>query len=317
MFLLYTTGKLTDLASIDFESVTGAFIQSQIESMVFSPPVYSSKAFVDVTNQSIQQQPNSTTTRQRRRSLQGKVELQVSFNVRLLYQSIKQDYNPGVWVGDAFNSADKRRAYISRLQQTNSKDFVALQDVKTMVNGAVPTDVTAPIQDGTNKQNSGGLNLWVIVGTVAGACVLILILGAILLSNNRRKRNNHNNSSFNNDVKTGASPSTFRPFSLEGGPESSDRLAYSAEIDVDRQDDVSTLGDPVLGGHTMMMLGAASSGEDMRTETDDYDYNRQFLGIRSASDLESIVLGLGTFQGIGRWRGRRSRSNGLCRRFFL
>jgi C-terminal processing protease CtpA/Prc len=58
--------------------------------------------------------------------------------------------------------------------------------------------------------------------------------------------------------------------------EDNHRYQYAAEINVERQDDISTLGDPMFG----LMINAPSADRDERTASvaADYDYARQFLG---------------------------------------
>jgi hypothetical protein len=62
-------------------------------------------------------------------------------------------------------------------------------------------------------------------------------------------------------------------------------LCYAAEANVDRQYDISTLGDPVYGGHVCGTLighqGMENRDEHTASIGPDYDYTEHFLGAAS------------------------------------
>lgn len=273
MLLIQTRGALRQRAVFDFQSATEGHITQTIETTENVDLEY---LFVnaDILTQRVVEKSATLAPGRYSRLLQQQQPddsiplrpLEIALSVLVEYRS-KTTYSPTDWVSSAFNSQEKRDSFINRLKQSSDdSSFEFVEDVKLLVDGTAPIEMD-PVGDG-----SGGNGLGIVVGAAAGGAVVMAL--AILLLMRRSK-----NSFAAHDGKMLASTEGNTSGVASNNP-------MTAEILVERQDDVSTLGDPVFGG-AMMNLGAAAAFErDERTASvgGDYDYAKDYLMQRGSID---------------------------------
>ena len=200
--------------------------------------------------------------------------LQVEFLVRVTFRSNKNDHDMIAMIGEAFNSEDDRGQYIDRLQYLNAA-FDYLQSVKISVNGTIPQEeAIVAIRD----DQTGGGGSTVIIAVAAGGVVLAVVVLGLLVWRRMAGKDNaaaaENARRYEDPTKASTDPSG--------------QVGYTAEILVERQDDVSTLGDPVFG--LMTTTTAADRDEATASVGNDYDYSKQYLkaqGIASVTGESS------------------------------
>jgi hypothetical protein len=186
-------------------------------------------------------------------------------------------------VKDAFNSNADKANYINRLQNKNS-NFKTVTSVDVQVDGEMlndeenpPNIVTPPSRE--NPQKSDDTFLWIIVGASAGGFLVLLLL-VVIISRRNKKR------------KTVTSSSSNKLSVARTSIDETTKMGYAAEINVDRQDDISTLGDPVYGGHVGGMFIDDMEQRDEYTASvgPDYDYSKHFLGASTSRSMGTATL---------------------------
>lgn len=210
---------------------------------------------------------------ERRRMEEDLRPIEIYLVVPIDYRSEMQDYDVSTWVAEAFNSPEEREEYLARLKSTGDDNFAHLTSVEILdVDGSQPVEETdqptgSPTNSPTEQPDDNTGLVGVYIGSVFGgvAAVGLVFLGILLQSRKQARR----------EMKKGkklAQPSS----STESNPK------VQTEIVVDRQqDDISTLGDPVFGGHTGAAGGMAFQEQLQRDERTasvadaDYDYSRQ------------------------------------------
>jgi len=245
------------------------------------------------------------TRRQRQRGLQDTTttsSLYVMYTVDMLYRSAAspQEYNPDELVYDAFDSRIDRANYMVALQDQSST-FDAIDLVQVTIPGydpASPTQApnsgggTAPVNPDEQKES---VDIAIIVGAVIGGVALIILIVLLVVrlrSNQQTQKNNTTTTDPGKDTNTTAAASVKNMFGMDvekaenssGTPLSSvlqqqtQAVKVSAEIVVTREDDISTLGDPIgLGG--MYMGGIHKDDhthEHTATISHDYDYMKAY-----------------------------------------
>jgi hypothetical protein len=314
MVLTATRGDLVQGAAIKWESATAAHIRQSISNMDYgNQPLFDllvntniirqlpltngiDSGSVPAPNASIAtattldptSAPVSVRGRGRGRALQEQeplLPLQIIFDVAVSFRSLGQDYDAVEMVGDAFNSDEDRAAYTLRLRQTLNAAFSDVTQVELLVEGV------APQEDIPKPNGSSGSNVWVVVGATAGGSLVILLAGLFVM-----RTFGGGGSKGNNQGPHTASMTEVR-------------MGVSTEIAVDRQDDISTLGDPGMYGGGGMVMGS-SLPRDERTASlgDDYDYARYLAAApggagqsvaESRSRLTSTDSGRGSSKVIG------------------
>jgi hypothetical protein len=190
--------------------------------------------------------------------------LRVSFFATVSFRSTFDNYDWASLIGDAFNSDDERSAYVARLRATGDRAFDPLGSVTLLVEGETPIE-ELPDQD---SEDSGGNNLLiVIVACIAGGSVLLALVGLFI----------YRQSSSAPDIKV--TPKLVEQHHSTSQSVPSQRAGYSTEINVDRQDDISTLGDPMFGMGGMHFGAGDGLQRDEQTASvgNDYDYNKEYL----------------------------------------
>lgn len=256
MILSRTFGKLDGKAAIDFQSITETFLLKQLNALDLNEPVTFLQINVDIFSQLIDDaNSNERVLADTSESSNSLVDLRVEYNTQIVYQSTNQDSNPIEWIGKAFNSDQKRELYIVQLQNANSDAFYNLQNIELLVDGMEPPDVT-PIEDEDEESKSGVFQdqtLWIIIGAVGGSISLLVIITTIYyMGRNGRKKNEIETTLIyrrNKQNMTADTKQIKNQLSYDSDTSPTNKLAYTAEIDVDFQnDDVSTLGDPTCYG---------------------------------------------------------------------
>ena len=200
--------------------------------------------------------------------------LEVSLTVLVEYRA-DMTYSPTEWVSSAFNSDEKQSSFINRLKQIGDSSFDEVEEVKLLVDGTVPIEM--------DPKESSSSSLGVIIGATAGGALVVAL--AIVLFVRRSNKKNNTNHRAGYDVASGGGKLLA---STEGNTSGIVSNPMSTEILVERQDDISTLGDPVFfGSGAMMNLGAAAAVDrDERTASvgGDYDYAKDYLLPRGSTD---------------------------------
>lgn len=218
-----------------------------------------SEVDTNIVDQKLLQVVNGQQRRRRRLEEVTARPLSVILDVQVDYRAT-ETYDVSDWIGEAFNSQEERTAYIARLRATGDPAFDQIESVELTVDGVTPIEEEITSPTGT-PQNLGAI----IGGAVAGAVVVIVLM-------------------FFGYRKITADPHKDAP-GTASNTGSDQRLAIQTEILVDRQDDVSTLGEPTTYGG--MMMNEADRDERTASVAGDYDYTRQFRNESVRSRLTS------------------------------
>jgi hypothetical protein len=307
MVLTATRGDLVSGAAIKWESATAAHIRQSISNTDFKDqPLFDLLVNTNIIRQlpltngidsgsvpapnasTVTSDPTSAPVSVRGRALQVQeplLPLQIVFDVAVSFRSLGQDYDAVAMVGDAFNSDEDRAAYTLRLRQTLNAAFTDVTQVELLVEGV------APQEDIPKGNGSSGSNVWVVVGAAAGGSLVMIVAGFFAM-----RRFGAGGSKSNGQGANTASMTEVR-------------MGVSTEIAVDRQDDISTLGDPGMYGGGGMVMGS-SLPRDERTASlgDDYDYAKYLAATpggagqsvaESRSRLTSTDSGRGSSKVLG------------------
>lgn len=262
MLLSNTNGTLVGKTAIDFVAATEAHIEQSIQNSNISKQLQLLTVEAIIDDQRVVIPSNS-------RRLQEIAPLQVAFTVLLGFQLNSTEYNTSEWIKDAFNSNSDRAAYIDRLQKRNT-EFNSVTRIDVKVNGEIPSDgeSTGTIPPTEENDDGDDMFIWIIVGSAVGGSFVLLTLAVLLC-----KRGTPEPKS----PQFSANKSSYGPTSAD----ETTKMGYAAEINVDRQDDISTLGDPVFGGNVGGMLIDDMEQRDEYTASvgPDYDYSKHYLGV--------------------------------------
>lgn len=278
MLMTSMENSMDSRAKIDWVGSTAAHIKATMNELEVDPPLMNLRVFTDVNSQVLLDTPSEMTTisTRHRRALQeqpGTVlvfPLQVEFLVRVTFKSAVNDHDLVNMIGQAFNSDEDRGQYMNRLRMLNP-DFDYLTKVEILVNGTVPEE--EPDSD-DKKENGGGSSTVIIAVAAAGVVVAVVALGCIVWKRMAANKNNAAAARMEDPTKAETDPTA--------------QVGYTAEILVERQDDVSTLGDPVFG--MMTTTHAGDRDEATASVGNDYDYSKQYLkaqGIASVTGESS------------------------------
>lgn len=282
-----TVQRLSGEAAIDYESVTKTHIENTIPTLGLSN-VQVTTVDVDIDSQTVVQNQRKLQQKHNRNLQSSETTsyaLKVTFVTLFKYlAATKQD--AASWIEQSFDTKQKLNDY--RLELRNANDvFSTLTNVQILlINNKKPDGnddfTTSPVQEPDTNDDDDALNLWLIVGCAAGGTVGIIVLG-LLVSRHCSKKKDEGGTV----ATTAAGGKSKAPSSSHYAPsgmfDTTDdenhhhhQYQYAAEINVERQDDISTLGDPMFG----LMINAPSADRDERTASvaADYDYARQFLG---------------------------------------
>jgi hypothetical protein len=304
MVLSSTRGDLVSGAAIKWESATAAHIRQSISNTDFGDtPLFDllvntniirqlplangiDSGSVPAPNDTVPTSAPSLSELIQGRALQEAplLPLQIIFDVAISFRSLGQDFDAVTMVGAAFNSAEDRAAYTLRLRQSLIVAFADVTQVELLVEGVAPQEeIPAP-------DNGGGAssNVWVVVGAAAGASLVMILAGVFLF-----RKFGHGGSKDNERGPNTASMTEVR-------------MGVSTEIAVDRQDDISTLGDPMFGPGGMVMGATLPRDERTASIGDDYDYAKYIAPggagqsvAESRSRLTSTDSGRGSSKVLG------------------
>jgi hypothetical protein len=303
---------------LDLESVTAAHILQHLQRGTYNPVVTNWIVQATVTSQAIVTETTPTRRRVAQRQLQTATSAatwRVGFRVDLEFATPSspatvEDATTATWIASTLDTDAKRRAYRSRLSTANDEWFGSVSNVRLESVDGNENDADKPVTpvtepDGGASKDSGLSVLWIVLAAVGGG-VLILLVCAILVSctcrRNEEKRLEQAKTATKKKMASTA-PSSHTAtgggklphrLSIDQSDDITKKLAFAAEINVERQDDVSTLGDPVVGNSFRISHHSALGGNDDESDDpltapndDDYDYGRDsFLGKSSSRDDE-------------------------------
>ena len=231
-------GKLNSESQGDFKSITEDFIYSSFQELDFDTDVKVVDVMIDIDTQAVKTQ--------RRRLASDLIDLRVRYNALVEYQSEQDSHNEVLeWVGKVFYMEGQSELYLKQLRKADSEAFDNADSVVVLVDGVEPPEVTPIDQKSPNKGFFSNENLWYIIGAVGGTISLIVIISTLYaIGRNKRQRNEITGKPHMTTVTK-----IKNQFSYDSDLSPNNKLHYTAEIDVDLQnDDVSTLGDPTYYG---------------------------------------------------------------------
>lgn len=223
-----------------WKSVTDEHISENIMDAKVDPELIDLEVDTIIGEQVI---PAPESVRYRVRALQetNAQELIISFEVDLEYRSVATDHNLDQLIYSAFDTPPDRAAYVKKLEIED------IEDVLVEVEGFIPPQ----------PESGGGLGIAVIAGASVGGAALLILCGLLL------KRSRDGEGYEETQGRTGSLSSTDPGRKI------------AAEILVEPQDDVSTLGDPMFapGG---MLIGGLEKDEATASAGDNYEYAKQY-----------------------------------------
>jgi hypothetical protein len=231
-------GKLDSESQEIFKTVTGDFIFSNLQELDFEDDVKIVDVRIDIFAQVVEAQ--------RRRLASDSIKLRVRYNTLIEYQSENVDQE-GVseWVGKVFETDDRRNLYLKQLRRADGDAFENADSAIVLVEGVAPPEVTPIDQTSSNGGFFSNEHLWYIIGAVGGTISLIIIISTLYVMGRNKRRKNEITGKQNMTTIT----KIKNQFSYDSESSPTNKLHYTAEIDVDLQnDDVSTLGDPTYYG---------------------------------------------------------------------
>ena len=239
MKLRSTNGRFSSGSAIRWETVTAQYIRNHIltvQNPLLDEPLQDLQVICNIERQTVE------LATQRR--LQSLGVLEIVFTTQLNFRSTKMDHDMDKIVGEAFNREAERDNYIAALKDTGDPSFLSLTSLEVLIDDLPPIVEPEP----QSKDNSAA---FIGVGVAAGAAVLLGLAAFVYFR------------------KNGKGSSTMEPTAT-----ATSALGFSTEIKVDRQDDISTLGDPVYGGG---MATSNSVRDEQTASINDYDYAKSFL----------------------------------------
>jgi len=205
-----------------------------------------------------------------RRFLQGSNNLralQIDFVVEVEYRADSDEsHSPSDWIEEAFGTDQDRALYVNQLVGTNNEAFDTLQRVELVVEGV------AAVQSPPDSTDDGGGPNIIVIATAAGGGALLVVLFGLLFTVNRRnkkqiKRNDED---------------MFLEDTLTLGHSRGGENTYAAEIVVDGEEDVSTLGVSVFGGALMNRVD--EKDEQTASIGEDYDWMKAHGEVLASED---------------------------------
>ena len=248
----------------DYELALAEHILDSIQNTDFEDaPLMDLTVIADVSNQ-----VNTTFVPPDVRRLQQST-FKIFLVIRILFKSVETRDNDDIelLIGDSLNNENERQLFIDRLVQRNPSFFSGTTVGMVEVEGVQPQEeqLVSDLPPSTNSNF-----LYIVLGASGGGFAALVALG--LLSFRRR-------SSF---ISVGS------PEDMEGGGSQQTpdrRLDVGSEVLVERQDDISTLGDPVFGVGGGLIGSNAERDEQTASVGNDYDYTKQYLKAQGLSSL--------------------------------
>jgi hypothetical protein len=230
---LYTS-ELEGTAAIVCERATREHITAQIRAMDVEPELFGLTVDADIRTQV---PPTAGNVRMLQNTRFANNSLIIEFNIAISYRSIGKEHDVDELVFSAWDAPDEKQSYVNRLK-SQSSFYKDIEEVNVEVEGFIPKtpDPEDPEDD--------VLGIAVIAGGAGGGVLLVLLCGFLYI---RNKNNNEEEAQYDRSKATEAA---------------GQRIA--AEIMVEGQDDISTLGDPMFapGG---MLMGSVEKDEATAT----------------------------------------------------
>lgn len=204
-----------------------------------------------------------SSANQRRRRL---APLAIYLDTSVAFRSSTTGIDAVSLVESAFDSDSKLATYLKLLKQSGDEAFSAVNSLSV--------EVKSGTTQGSNK--NGGSSIYIIIGAAAGgAALLALILGFVICRKKQKV----------------VEPPGATPYSHSTGPAHAGGL-LTQEIMVDKQDDISTLGDPMFGNGMHMMGSGLEKDETILGSTSiDYDYTKAYGAGGTAPSVMSSHVG--------------------------
>jgi len=189
-----------------------------------------------------------------------KSPLRIIFDVYVELKSPQKDLDIAALVGGAFNTVADKSSFLSSLQATNDRTFFSINSLQVVVNGVVQTDPDA------NKNGNGGVSVGILAAAICGGLGFVTMAGYLVFKRRRKPQNKQD---------------------LPPQPEEVTRI--STFIAVDREDDISTLGDPMFTGQGGMFASALEKDETVTGSIveADYDYAMAYGGAGEVPSISS------------------------------
>lgn len=238
----YTSAsQLSGTRSIAFERATREHVFAHIKRLNIEPDLLDLSVQTDIKTQVLPEasvatdQSNDASIRMLQDSPRfANNSLIVEFNVFVTFRSVSTDHDLDEFVFSGWDAPDEKESFIERLKSLSSF-FQNIKEVNVEVEGFIPRRAV-PVQPADDA-----LDIAVIAGGAGGGALLILLCGYLYVRSKTDKELTH-------DAYNQNKPSA----------QSGQRIA--AEILVEPQDEVSTLGDPMFapGG---MLIGSLEKDE--------------------------------------------------------
>jgi hypothetical protein len=262
MYLEYAQ-ILGSSSEITFQRVTGDFIEAEffaLDALEWTDV----SVGTNVKSQRELAELPATAGSRRTRSLQAPVSvLEITFDTQVSFRSELFNLDIAAFIGGAFNTEEDRVTYIKDLQSSGDRAFSYVSSVKIVINGE-----EQDVIDAAPLPSSGGLSsftLYIIIGAAGGGLV-IAILATLFYLRHKGKRK----------------PVTVASTNNSGG-HMGERVG--ADIVMDNQDDISTLGDPMYAPGGMMMGAGLDRDETVSPSivSGDWDYAKNY-GVAAGPD---------------------------------
>jgi len=258
----YTSNNvLSGTSSIAFERATREHVFENIAIQDIEPELIDFNVETDIKTQvppeasSPADQSNDARMLQNARFANN--SLIVEFNVFVTFRSVTEDHDLDEFVYSCWDSPDEKKSFIDRLKSLSSF-YRNIEEVNVEVEGFIQKRPDPdPVDDGPD--------IAVIAGGAGGGALLLLLCGYLYVRSKSETNITHD------------------PYDqTKASTQSGQRIV--AEIMVDPQDEVSTLGDPMFapGG---MLIGSLEKDEVTASVGDDYDYARQYRNERNPASV--------------------------------
>jgi hypothetical protein len=226
---------------------------------------------------------------QQGRRLQTATPLQIICATSVRFQSTRQDWDVTSILGGAFNTESDRKEYIADLQAAGGRPFDSISQVTVVIDGVEQQEDTG----------GAGINIFIIVGAVAGGLAVAVLILLIACRNKSPRK----------EIATAASS--------QPGQE-----RINTDIVVQRQDDISTLGDPFPVTVGMLLPGLDRDDTVTASFEGDYDYSKDFGKespatraradtLQSVESLQKSSMDMSSLGGLGKMDNSMSLADDL------
>lgn len=269
---------LTGLAKSNVEDLTrDVLVDSMTE--LFGTLVELRGVDVDIFDQELVQ----TTRRRLQQPEPPLLPLRVGFDVEVSYRTAAASLSssPPDWVALALDTVAEQEMYIERLQARNTQAFATVTSMRVRVDGQTVGETNeSPSGAPTDSSTVRGKTFWIIVAASGGGgTALLLCIILILCLTRRKKPKKQHATQKHHPHKPPPTKVTYE--------EANNNMQFAAEIHLQqRQDDISTLGDPFGGG---MHMGAGVRDERTASVGHDYDYAKHAFGRQNSLEAASQI----------------------------